>query len=46
MFDLGFLEVEKNFPQQKSSLPIKQEKGCELTAEQKMSTTRTILRSG
>ena len=42
MFDLGFLGVEKNFPQQKSSLPVKKEKGCELTAEQKKST-RTIL---
>ena len=38
MFDLGFLGVEKNFPQQKSSLPIKKEKGCQLTAEQKKST--------
>ena len=35
MFDLGFLGVEKNFPQQKSSLPVKKEKGCKLTAEQK-----------
>jgi hypothetical protein len=35
MFDLGFLGVEKNFPQQKSSLPVKKEKDCELTAEQK-----------
>ena len=35
MFDLGFLGVEKNFPQQKSSLPIKKEKDCELTAGQK-----------
>jgi hypothetical protein len=32
MFDLGFLGVEKNFPQQKSSLPIKKEKGSQLTA--------------
>jgi len=43
MFDLDFLRMEKNFPQQKSSLPIKKEKGCELVAEQKKSTTRTIL---
>jgi hypothetical protein len=43
MFDLGFLGVEKNFPQYKSSLPIKKEKDCELTAEQKKSTPRTIL---
>lgn len=35
MFDLGFLGVEKDFPKQKSSLPIKKEKGCELTTEQK-----------
>jgi hypothetical protein len=35
MFDLGFLGVEKDFPEQKSSLPIKKEKGCNLTAEEK-----------
>jgi len=35
MYDLGFLGVEDDFPEQKSSLPIKKEKGCELTAEQK-----------
>jgi hypothetical protein len=46
MFDLGFLEVEKYFPQQKSSLPIKKEKGCEITAEQKKITTRTIPQRG
>ena len=46
MFDLDFLRMEKNFPQQKSSLPIKKEKGCELVAEQKKSTTRTILQRG
>ena len=32
MFDLGFLGVEKNFPKQKSSIPIKKEKGSQLTA--------------
>jgi DDE superfamily endonuclease/Helix-turn-helix of DDE superfamily endonuclease len=35
MFDLGFLGVEKDYPEQRSSLPIKKEKGCELTAEEK-----------
>ena len=35
MYDLGFLGLEKDFPEQKSSLPIKKEKGCELTAEDK-----------
>ncbi|MDN5868800.1 MAG: transposase [Candidatus Nitrosocosmicus sp.] len=35
LFDLGFLGVEKDFQEQTSSLPIKKEKGCELTAEQK-----------
>ncbi len=36
MFDLGFLGVEKDYPKQKSSLPIKKEKGCyELTAQEK-----------
>jgi hypothetical protein len=46
MFDLGFLGVEKTFLNKKSSLPIKKEKGCELVAEQKRSTTRTILQRG
>ena len=31
MFDLGFLGVEEDFPQQLSSLPFKKEKDCELT---------------
>jgi hypothetical protein len=35
MLDLGFLGVEKEFPEQWSSLPIKKEKGCELTEVQK-----------
>ncbi len=35
MFDLGFLGVENDFSEQKSSLPVKKEKGCELTAEEK-----------
>jgi hypothetical protein len=35
MFDLEFLGVEKDYPQQRSSLPIKKEKGCELTVEEK-----------
>lgn len=35
MYDLGFLGVEKDFPEQKSSLPIKKEKGCELTIEER-----------
>lgn len=35
MFDLGFLGVEKDFPEQKSSLPIKKEKDYELTVQQK-----------
>jgi hypothetical protein len=35
MYDLGFLGVEKDFSDQKSSLPIKKEKGCDLTAEEK-----------
>ena len=36
MFDLGFLGVEKDYPKQKSSLPIKKEKGCfELTTQEK-----------
>ena len=35
MYDLGFLGVEKDFPKQLSSLPIKKEKDHELTEEQK-----------
>ena len=35
MYDLGFLGVEKDFPKQKSLLPIKKEKDHELTELQK-----------
>ncbi len=35
MYDLGFLGVEKDYQKQKSSLPIKREKGCELTLQEK-----------
>ena len=35
MYDLGFLGVEKDYQKQKSSLPIKREKGCELTIEER-----------
>lgn len=35
MFDLGFLGVEDDYPKQKSSLPIKKKKGCELSVQQK-----------
>jgi hypothetical protein len=35
MLDLGFLGVEKDFPEQLSSLPIKKEKDHELTEVQK-----------
>jgi hypothetical protein len=31
LYDLGFLGVEKDFPEQKSSLPIKKKKDHELT---------------
>ena len=34
-YDLGFLGVEDDYPEQKSSLPIKKEKGCELMVQQK-----------
>ena len=36
MYDLGFLGVEDDYPEQKSSLPIKKEKGCELMVQQKV----------
>ena len=45
MFDLGFLGVEEDFPQQLSSLPFKKEKDCELTVQQK-DTTAIILQRG
>ena len=35
MYDLGFLGVEDDYPEQKSSLPIKKEKDCELTGTAK-----------
>ena len=35
MYDLGFLGVERDFPEQKSSLPVKKKKDHELTAMQK-----------
>ena len=35
MYDLGFLGVEDDYPEQKSSLPFKKEKGCELMVQQK-----------
>jgi hypothetical protein len=35
IFDLGLLGVEKDYPQQKSSLSFKKEKDCELTVQQK-----------
>jgi hypothetical protein len=37
LFDLGFLGVKKDFPaeQKSSSLPIKKEKGCELSSQEK-----------
>jgi hypothetical protein len=35
MFDLGFLGIQKDFPEQKSSLPIKKEKDCELSLQEK-----------
>jgi DDE superfamily endonuclease/Helix-turn-helix of DDE superfamily endonuclease len=35
LFDLGFLGVEKDFPEQKSSLPIKKEKHCKLSSQEK-----------
>lgn len=35
MFDLGFFGVEKDYPEQRSSLPFKKEKDCELTVQQK-----------
>ncbi len=36
LFDLGFLGVEKEYPEQRSLLPVKKEKECELTVQQKM----------
>ena len=44
MFDLGFLGVEKDYPEQRSSLPVKKEKDCELYGNR--GTTRTIPERG
>jgi hypothetical protein len=44
LFDLGFLGVQKDFPEQKSSLPIKKEKDCELSLQEKKITTGIILK--
>lgn len=35
IYDLGFLGVQKDFPEQKSCLPIKKDRGCELTEVEK-----------
>jgi hypothetical protein len=35
IFDLGFLGVQKDFPEQKLSLPIKKEKDCKLSPQEK-----------
>ncbi len=35
MFDLGFLGVEVDYLEQRSSLPVKKEKDCELTVQEK-----------
>ena len=35
VFDLGFLGVEKDYPKQRLSLPIKKEKDCELSTYKK-----------
>jgi hypothetical protein len=35
LYDLGFFGVEKDFPEQRSSLPIKKERDHELTEVQK-----------
>ena len=35
MFDLGYLGVEKDYPEQLSSLPYKKKKNQELSAEEK-----------
>jgi len=36
LFDLGFLRVEKEYPEQRSLIPVKKEKDCELTVKKKM----------
>ncbi len=35
MFDLGFLGVEDEYPEQRSCLPFKKEKDCELDVQEK-----------
>ena len=43
MYDLGFLGVQKDYPKQKSSLPIKRKKNQILTKKEEEDTTETIL---
>ena len=35
VFDLGYLGVEKDFPEQLSSIPNRKKRNCELSAEEK-----------
>ena len=35
IYDLGFLGVQKDFPEQKSSLPIRKKRGREMTLQEK-----------
>ena len=46
MFDLGFLGVEDDYPEQKSSLPIQKGKGLRTYWCSKKSTTGIILERG
>ena len=44
VFDLGYLGVEKDYPEQLSSLPNKKKKDQELSAEEKNATKATLKR--
>ncbi len=42
VFDLGYLDLEKDFPEQKSSRPKRNKRDQELLQEEKEHTTKVI----
>ncbi len=45
VFDLGYLDLEKDFPEQLSALPYKKKRNLDLSQEEK-NTTKVILKRG
>ena len=46
VFDLGYLGVERDFPDQKSSIPNRKKRSQKELAKEEKSTTRTTLEKG